>query len=453
MLAVRCSGKHWYPVGDRNSLYMFRRIEDVVATYANLIDYARILIAFVACSSAGLHAPWLTGSMIILSYLLDWVDGPVARATNQCSYLGANLDWYADILTSLAQSVWWATLDPHGAVLMLWPALFIEIGYMLIDTVCYSQARYPAIYSDSTGAKSPTTDGSTAGDFVPAVPQVKRQSISTVLGWSLRAGTHGSLYMYTDFYALIWFVFPVTTSSICIQWELGHQVSLSAAFGSGSLLLILCDLWLSIVWTVGVVLSFIFVITEASLVQLLFAHWSELRDLPKTLVCRYSDVERNIRGGCSVYHQVSSKEAATAPMSSEAIAKSIAPNVFQLPTGKPASLVKQNLTVEQVLEVLPQLCRTNRGDKQPEWYHLVKDVLLVNQSPSASGSVATPFEHVYIPLDADSKNDAEDGAVCVPPRLPSGAMLHYLAGSKLRLRPPSATSSSQKDNRFTLIAP
>eukprot|EP00928_Gymnodinium_smaydae_P044215 TRINITY_DN29510_c0_g1_i1.p1 TRINITY_DN29510_c0_g1~~TRINITY_DN29510_c0_g1_i1.p1 ORF type:complete len:299 (-),score=55.70 TRINITY_DN29510_c0_g1_i1:96-890(-) len=63
---------------------------------ANIIDYVRILMLYWAVRSTG----YTFAAYYAISYLLDAVDGPAARALNQESRLGYYLDMVADRVSS-----------------------------------------------------------------------------------------------------------------------------------------------------------------------------------------------------------------------------------------------------------------------------------------------------------------------------------------------------------------
>ena len=109
-----------------------RRFADVWWYYANLIDYLRIALCVAASVTIafGLHLP--TAGLLLASILLDWVDGPVARAYGQCTLVGYGLDWFADLYTQILFSVWLGGLAP-----MAMPALMLaamaSVGAALLD--------------------------------------------------------------------------------------------------------------------------------------------------------------------------------------------------------------------------------------------------------------------------------------------------------------------------------
>ena len=56
------------------------RFRDVCFYYPNLIDYVRAILCLVANFTVFTDAHLLTASLIITAFLLDMIDGKVARA-------------------------------------------------------------------------------------------------------------------------------------------------------------------------------------------------------------------------------------------------------------------------------------------------------------------------------------------------------------------------------------
>jgi phosphatidylglycerophosphate synthase len=387
---ARCSGKRWLPLTERNASISFRPRNEVWLTYANLIDYSRIVVVLIAVSLVPNRQPMAVASLLLLSFILDWVDGPTARYTNQCTYLGSSLDWFGDILTNVLQVYWFAHVSPAGywADLAMWAFLFIEIGYMMTDTICYAQGRYP---------------------------DVSKPCLSPLLRLSVRPGTHGTLYMYTDFYTLIWIVFPLATASFCIERELGHVLFQQPS----TLLVFLADIWLATMWTVGAALCLVFIATEFELLRLLFSSWNEPRDAPKELLSVYSDIERSIVGGCAVFR------AAYGPLSSDLLVRNVLPTLLAgTPTATSVSFEQQ--TVRDSAGLLRVL-----GVTSGEWSALKRDTFLVRVSSSDGLRCAAPIEHLVSYLGGSPL--PEDAAAVVPPSVGPGDVICLLAGSRVRL--------------------
>lgn len=115
---------------DRN-----KGFEEVKFYYANLVDYARVVFALMAMATLNSY-PWFTGFSIFTSYMLDWVDGPLARKYNQCSFFGMMLDWVADVLDEVLLLAW-------GAAIIEAPGFQYQLvarGLMMIKTLMVTLA-------------------------------------------------------------------------------------------------------------------------------------------------------------------------------------------------------------------------------------------------------------------------------------------------------------------------
>lgn len=394
---ARCSGKRWLPLAPRNLQVSFRQRSEVWMTYANIIDYLRLVIVLVGTCLVETGHPFIVGFVIILSFLLDWLDGPTARYFNQCTYLGGSLDWFGDILTNLLQVYWFARVAPAGfwGNAVVWFALFSEIAYMLFDTICNAQGRYP---------------------------DVSKSCLSALLQWSVRPGTHGVLYMYTDFYALIWFTFPLTTVSLAIQGEVGHVMFQSGA--SSSWILLLVDGWLALMWTVGAVLSAIFIATDFELFWMLFASWTEPRDLPKEVVSIYSDIERSAAGGCALFRPLGQETDAT-------LKGQILPKILA-GTSTGAQILFENTVKVSNATDLSKLLNLNLK-RDGEWTVLDKDTFLVSTASATNAKrCAAPLEVLFTSIEAPSTS-VDDAAVVAPPAMGSGDVLFLLEGSRVRI--------------------
>jgi hypothetical protein len=120
------------------------RWPDLRYYYPNLIDYARIVMCLIAAMTLSFHQFLAAAILIIGSTLLDWLDGPVARAHDQCTIFGSGLDWLADILAQIVTMVWLVSLAPA-----LLPALMlvtaIELTNCVFDFGTTATGRYPIL--------------------------------------------------------------------------------------------------------------------------------------------------------------------------------------------------------------------------------------------------------------------------------------------------------------------
>ncbi|CAM2723893.1 unnamed protein product [Rotaria socialis] len=117
--------------------------------YANIIGYIRLIliIASVTGASAAIHQNSFDWAIFASfcnytgGWLLDWIDGPLARKYQQCTVFGACFDWYCDLLAELVFIVWAAELRLWISLWML-IILALELGSGLIDTNNVA-ANYP----------------------------------------------------------------------------------------------------------------------------------------------------------------------------------------------------------------------------------------------------------------------------------------------------------------------
>src|SRR5208282_5053818 len=108
------------------------RFSEIRFYYSNLADYARVAMCLVAAVTLAFRQPLATAALILGSTLLDWVDGPLAHAHNQCTIFGSGVDWLADMLAQVVTLVWWGSLAP---AVLPWLAIAtaIELATGLFD--------------------------------------------------------------------------------------------------------------------------------------------------------------------------------------------------------------------------------------------------------------------------------------------------------------------------------
>lgn len=88
------------------------RFADIALFYGNQIDYVRVAMCLLAGFTIRANWPLTSATLIFVSVLLDWIDGPVSRAYNQCTIFGSGVDWLADVLCQIITMGWWVQLDP-----------------------------------------------------------------------------------------------------------------------------------------------------------------------------------------------------------------------------------------------------------------------------------------------------------------------------------------------------
>ena len=158
---------------------------DIWLFYPNLVDYFRYFLCLIANFTlfAGDDMTSITGLMIILSFLLDIVDGKVARAYAQCSILGDGLDWGADLYIEVLLMLWWLRMEPWVAP---WITLctVVEIVAALFDFAIVACDRYP--------------------------PRPKQSGFNIILEWAIPGGR------YTQLGWINWLSFPFFVVARCM---------------------------------------------------------------------------------------------------------------------------------------------------------------------------------------------------------------------------------------------
>lgn len=158
----------------RNDIAKFT---DIRYFYANIIDYIRLIMIVLATYLTTTDWHLSTALLILGSTLLDLIDGPIARAYNQCSIFGCGIDWFADILGEITILVWWARYD-FSAVPWLFIVIFIELGTGLFDFGTTTTLKYPILKKN----KNP---------------------FFAILDWSMPLNT------YSLFGNFIWYAYPL----------------------------------------------------------------------------------------------------------------------------------------------------------------------------------------------------------------------------------------------------
>ncbi len=124
---------------------------DVCFFYANMIDYFRVLMGLAALVVINLAPEYkqTIASLIFGSVLLDWIDGPIARAYNQSTVMGCGWDWFADLLAQYDLAIWCvAEKSDIALIVMLFSA--VEFGTALFDFAMSATSVYPEQHDDGT---------------------------------------------------------------------------------------------------------------------------------------------------------------------------------------------------------------------------------------------------------------------------------------------------------------
>lgn len=157
---------------------------DICLFYANIVDYFRYVLCVIATFTLFNDCHLTTGALLLISFLLDIIDGKVARAYGQCSILGDGLDWGADLYVNILYMMWWGRLEP-----VVFPFLMIctmvEVVAALYDFAMLACDRYPA--------RSP------------------QSGICIIIEWAIPAGR------YTDLGWVIWLAYPFFVTARCLH--------------------------------------------------------------------------------------------------------------------------------------------------------------------------------------------------------------------------------------------
>jgi len=184
--------------------------------YANQIGYARVAMCILAAFLTA-RIPWLAAALLLGSTLLDWIDGPIARRTNQCSILGSGVDWFADMLAQIVAMAWWVSIQP---AVLPWIAIAtgIELCNCVFDFATTATGRYPQLPTFHSGA----------------------HPFFAILEWSMPGGA------YTAFGNALWLAYPLCVLAFCLQLEKAGLVLLAPAA---------LYLWCELAWTAFILIN------------------------------------------------------------------------------------------------------------------------------------------------------------------------------------------------------
>jgi len=160
------------------------RFSDLWRHYSNLIDYARVALCLLAAATLAGRMPLTTAVLLLSSTLLDWLDGPVARAYNQCTIFGSGVDWLADILAQFVTLAWLGSLAPAWLPLLV-AGIAIELATCVFDFATTATGRYPVLE--------------------------RRGGFGKILDWSMPSGS------YTAFGTALWLAYPLFLTACCLD--------------------------------------------------------------------------------------------------------------------------------------------------------------------------------------------------------------------------------------------
>jgi CDP-diacylglycerol--inositol 3-phosphatidyltransferase len=92
-----------------SSQILTKSLPEIICYIPNMITGFRLALNY--CSLLLFHEfPQLSCLLMMVSVILDYVDGYAARKYNQCSFFGDTFDWIVDISSSAAVYFWWGSL-------------------------------------------------------------------------------------------------------------------------------------------------------------------------------------------------------------------------------------------------------------------------------------------------------------------------------------------------------
>jgi phosphatidylglycerophosphate synthase len=177
------------------------RFSDLRSYYSNLIDYARVGLCLLAAVTLARRMPLTTAALLLSSTLLDWVDGPVARAYNQCTVFGSGVDWLADILAQFVTLGWLGALAPAWLPLLV-AAMAIELANCIFDFATTATGRYPVLE--------------------------RRGGFGSILDWCMPGGS------YTILGTALWLAYPLFLTACCLDLSWPARVKTTGTVLRGS---------------------------------------------------------------------------------------------------------------------------------------------------------------------------------------------------------------------------
>ena len=175
-------GGRWVPAPAPGGT--FTRFAEIRFYYPTLIGYARVALCVAAAATIATAHPLVTAGLLLGSILLDWVDGPVARAYDQSTVFGSGVDWLADALAYVVILAWFVRLSPTWALLIL-AVTTIELTCCIFDFATTATGRYPQLG-----------------------PQ---RGFRVILQWCIQGGS------YTPFGTLLWLSYPIVALAWCVD--------------------------------------------------------------------------------------------------------------------------------------------------------------------------------------------------------------------------------------------
>jgi phosphatidylglycerophosphate synthase len=162
------------------------KFKDVYWFYANIMDYIRVFLNFLAGLLIYFECNFYVGLLLIISVWMDDFDGPVARYYKQGSCFGSGIDWFADIQSEVMYGIWLVSLSRN-----LIP-FFVVTASIELSTCVYDYAAtlsiYPLIASKQNHWFFKVLEWATPGSnytFLGRYCWLSYMFFKTFLGWTL----------------------------------------------------------------------------------------------------------------------------------------------------------------------------------------------------------------------------------------------------------------------------
>ena len=108
----------------------------MITGFRLILNYAALLLFH--------EFPELSCLLVMISVILDYIDGYTARKYNQCSFFGDIFDWIVDVSSSAAVYFWWGSYEPR-LIFIVFTLMTLEIVSMVIDIIAKSHGYTPMV--------------------------------------------------------------------------------------------------------------------------------------------------------------------------------------------------------------------------------------------------------------------------------------------------------------------
>jgi phosphatidylglycerophosphate synthase len=85
-------------------------LSSIVRFKPNLITFLRFIMILASAQFYQAEFVLTSAGITMISVILDYVDGMVARKYSQCTFFGEGLDWITDLTTTIVVCQWLTSL-------------------------------------------------------------------------------------------------------------------------------------------------------------------------------------------------------------------------------------------------------------------------------------------------------------------------------------------------------